>query len=222
MSDAIRVPTLCVITDRRRLAPEARTTRDQVTALEQFIDEAIASSVDLIQLREQDLDGRDLFNLTKRAGERAAGTAVRILVNDRADVAIAAGAHGVHLPAHGAPTAAVRTLNSPNWLIGRSVHAIDECKAERDASYLLYGTVFASRSKPGAETQGLDGLRLAVAASAVPVLAIGGITVARARACAAAGAAGLAGIGIFLPEASEPGALGVARAVAELRAALIM
>jgi len=222
VSDAIRVPSLCVITDRRRLALHARTTREEVTALEQFVADAIDAGADLIQLRERDLDARMLLDVATRAVDRAAGGLVRILVNDRADVAVAAAAHGVHLPAHGAPTAEVRTLGPMSWTIGRSVHSIDECAVERDADYLLYGTLFESRSKPGGHEQGLEGLRSAVAAAAVPVLAIGGLTPARARACIGAGAAGVAGIGVFLPEGHEPGALGLSRAIAEIRAALIM
>jgi len=222
VSDAIRVPWLCVITDRRRLSPQARTRRDELTGLEQFLADAIDAGVDLIQVRERDLDARLLVGLLTRAIERAAGSAVRILVNDRADVALAARAHGVHVPGHGPPTADVRALGPVGWTVGRSVHAIDECQAERAADYLLYGTVFESGSKPGGREQGLEGLRNAVAATPVPVLAIGGITVERARVCVDAGAAGVAGIGIFLPEGREPAALGLSRGVAELRAALIM
>ena len=222
MSEASRGLTLCVITDRRRLSPGARTTLAEVSALEQFIEEAMDAAVDLIQLRERDLEARLLFDITTRAAGRAAGRPVKILVNDRADVALSAGAHGVHLPAQGMPTLDVRALAPAGWTIGRSVHSSAECEIERAADYLLYGTVFASSSKPGVRAQGLDGLARAVRAAAVPVLAIGGITPARARGCVDAGAAGIAAIGMFLPEGREPGAMGLARAVAELRAALIM
>lgn len=222
MSDAIRVPCLCLITDRRRLAPEARTVRDELTALEQLVADAIDAGVDLIQLRERDLDARLLVALTTRTMERAARRPVGILVSDRADIAVAAGAHGVHLPGHGASTAAVRAIVPSNMLMGRSVHSAGECEAERALDYLLYGTVFESQSKPGGGAQGLEALKRAILTASLPILAVGGITAARARACVDAGAAGVAGIGVFLPEGREPGAMGLPRAVAELRAALIM
>jgi thiamine-phosphate pyrophosphorylase len=88
--------------------------------------------------------------------------------------------------------------------------------------YLMLGTMFPSASKPaGAPVQGLDVLTRATAATPVPVIAIGGIDPDRARECAAAGAAGVAGISVFLPEGRAAGALGPARATVALRSALI-
>ena len=89
------------------------------------------------------------------------------------------------------------------------------------ADYLLFGTVFPSQSKPaGTPAQGVDRLREAVQASRIPVLAIGGIDPARAGQCLAAGAAGVAGIGVFLPEGCALGAMGIRRAAEALRAAM--
>jgi thiamine-phosphate pyrophosphorylase len=193
-----------------------------VTVLEQFLEDAIDLEVDLIQIRERDLDGRLLAEVTTRAVALAFGRPMRIVVNDRADVALAADADGVHLPSYGPATRDVRSVAPSYWTIGRSVHSVGECEAERAADYLLYGTVFASVSKPDREAQGIDALKAAAASTRVPVIAIGGITATRARACVDSGAAGVAGIGIFLPEGREPGALGLTRAVAELRATLIM
>jgi thiamine-phosphate pyrophosphorylase len=216
-----RLPVPCVylVTDRRRLSPDARTTREQVSALERWLDDAIEAWVDVIQLRERDLDAVVLRDLAARVVARARGTATRVVVNDRADVAQAAHADGVHLRADGAPPARVRALD-PGWLIGRSVHRAGDAR-ETAADYLLFGTMFASASKPpGWVVGGLDGLRAVVDASSVPVVAIGGIDPAGARACAEAGAAGVAGIGVFLPQGLAPGGLGVKRAVDALRAAL--
>jgi thiamine-phosphate pyrophosphorylase len=212
------VPCVALVTDRRRLSPEARTTRDQVSALERWLVDAIEAGVDLIQLRERDLDAALLRDLSRRVAARARGTATRVLINDRADVAEAAGADGVHLRADGPPAARVRALHA-GWVIGRSVHGVEEARGASE-DYLLFGTVFASHSKPtGWVVGGLDGLREVVAASPVPVLGIGGIDPARARACAGAGAAGVAGISVFLPEGRAAGSLGVTRALEALRAA---
>ncbi len=177
---------------------------------------------DLIQLRERDLDARSLCRLVRRAIERAEGTGLRILVSDRADVARATGAAGVHLRADAPPAARVRALGPDGWTVGRSVHSVAEVRAHQDADYLLLGTVFATTSKPaGTPVGGLETVRAAVAASARPIVAIGGLTVARAATVVQSGASGVAAIGLFLPVDSEPGALGPARAVAALRAAML-
>ncbi len=108
---------------------------------------------------------------------RRSGARPYIVVNERADLALAAAADGVHLRADGPATIGVRALGAPGWIVGRSVHTQDEIRRETDASYLLFGTVFASRSKDrSAPVQGVDALAAAVAASPAPLLAIGGIT----------------------------------------------
>ena len=125
-------------------------------------------------------------------------------MNDRADVAMATGAHGVHLRADSYAADRVRAVVPAGFLVGRSVHHPDEAAAvasERAVDYIVFGTVFASASKaPGHAIAGIDGLAAAAsAARPVPVLAIGGVTVDSAPALKAAGASGLAAIGLFLP-----------------------
>jgi thiamine-phosphate diphosphorylase len=214
-------PCLMLVTDRRRLSPEARTTGQELAALERFLDEAIDADIDLIQLREPAVPAGSLASLAQRVATRASGTRVRLLVNDRADVAAVAGAAGVHLPARGLPASRLRALDR-HWLIGRSVHAGDAIDAmnEPDVDYLIFGTVYPSASKPGEAGAGLAGLGAAARAARVPVLAIGGITPPRAAACAAAGAAGVAAIGVFLPPGRAPEGMGVGPAARALRAAL--
>jgi len=215
-------PIVYLVTDRRLLSPEARTDRDSVRALEHFLDEAIDAGVDVVQIRERDLDAGPLRDLTRAIERRAQGSPTRVVVNDRADVARVAGAGGVHLRADGPPVARVRALGPAAWIVGRSTHSLAEARAHADADYLLFGTVFPSASKPaGAPVAGLGALSEVAAAVARPVIAIGGIDPARARACAAAGAAGVAGIGVFLPEGRAPGSLGPARAAVALRAAFM-
>jgi thiamine-phosphate pyrophosphorylase len=141
-----------------------------------------------------------------------------VLVNDRCDVALGSGAAGVHVRDDGPPVGRVRALAPPDWMIGRSVHRLEALPQHAGATYFIFGTIFATASKgPGARVQGIGGLRAAVAATSLPVLAIGGMDVANARTCIDAGAAGIAAIGLFLPEGREPGARGVAKAVREIK-----
>jgi thiamine-phosphate pyrophosphorylase len=217
--NSISIPAICLVTDRRQLSPDARTDAEALAQLETWLDEAIGRA-DLIQVRERDLDALQLTALAARLALRARGTRSRIVINDRADVALAAGLQGVHLRADGPATARVRALGPPTWLVGRSVHHRDEVLAQRDADYLLFGTVFPSASKEGSvAAQGTDALGAVARSTDRPILAIGGITPERAAACARAGAAGVAAIGLFLPEGRRRGSLGIVRAVGELRAA---
>ena len=217
---AVTTPWVYLVTDRRRLSPAARTTAEEVGALEALIDEAIDAGVDAVQIRERDLEARDLQALVARVGARARGR-TRVLVNDRADVALAAGVDGVHLRADGPPTADVRRLGPPAWIVGRSVHAVDEAGGELDADYVLFGTVFPGGSKPAAtQFAGIGRLQDAVAARHGPVFAIGGVTPARAAEARMAGAAGVAAIGVFLPPGLAPEAMGARAAVRALRAAM--
>ncbi len=205
---------MCLVTSRRALAPDARTTSGELLALAGLLDQAIESGVDVIQIRERDLDARVLLDFSRRIVERAGGTGTVVIVNDRTDVAAAAGADGVHLRSDGPPAAAVRSLLPAGALVGRSIH--DDREARDTADYFVFGAVFPSGSKPVA---GPAGLEAAVRMTTAPVLAIGGVTPENAAACRAAGAAGIAAISVFLPPGRTPGSLGPAAAISALRAA---
>jgi thiamine-phosphate pyrophosphorylase len=156
--------------------------------------------VHVVQVRERDLDGGPLVRLVARCVAAVESTRTRILVNDRLDVALAAGAHGVHLRGDSLPAARVRQVVAPGFLVGRSVHSVAEAAAaggQGGLDYLIFGTVFASASKPGSEGRGAAALADVVAATALPVLAIGGLTALTAPGAARAGAAGVAAIGLF-------------------------
>lgn len=174
------------ITDRRS-APEP---------VLDCIRRAIQSGVDRIQIREKDLSACELFALVRRALELCERTPARILVNDRADVAIASGAYGVHLPSHSIAPSALKTLHSLE--VGVSCHSVDELRrAEREgADFAVFGPVFVTPPKP-ADPIGLEGLREGVRAVRLPVLALGGVTLENAAQCVDAGAAGVAGISMF-------------------------
>jgi len=161
---------------------------------------ASRAGVHLIQIRERDLDARSLTRIVTAAVAVVRGTSSRILVNDRIDVALSAGAHGVHLRGDSVPATRVREIVPRGFLVGRSVHSREQAERATEAGgldYLMFGTVFDTASKPGVTGSGSDALAAIAGATPLPVLAIGGITLSRMRAVAGAGAAGFAGIGLF-------------------------
>jgi thiamine-phosphate pyrophosphorylase len=199
---------ICLVTDRRRLSAGP----DAAGRLVDLVESAARAGVDLIQVRERDLEARDLVNLVRQCVTAVEGTAARVLVNDRADVAVAAGAHGVHLRGDSIAAPRVRTLLTRGASVGRSVHSAAEAVAacrEGALDYLIFGTLFETPSKPRAHRLAtLDELTAACRAvqaggRQLPVMAIGGMTVERAALAAAAGAAGIAAIGLFIPPAGE-------------------
>ncbi len=209
--------TVCLVTDRQRLCPGARTERAAVSALVAWLTEAVEAGVDLIQIRERDLSARALRTVAWEVTAVAAGGRTRVLVNDRADVALAAGCAGVHLRGDSPPASRVRRVGPASWLVSRAVHDEADLADLGPVDLAVFGAVFPTGTKPA---RGLEALRRVAARCGVPVLAIGGVTADNAAACLAAGAAGVAAISIFLPEGGAPGALGVRRAVTRLRAAI--
>ena len=168
------------------------TDRRQADVLESAR-RAIAGGVDMIQVREKDLPARELFELVCKVRDLASGTKTRVLVNDRLDVALAAGVDGVHFPANGLPSDRVRPLVK---VLGVSTHTLEEAlQAEAaHADFIVFGPVFAT---PGKTAVGLEPLREVASRVRIPVLAIGGVTAAIAEEILNAGAAGIAGIRIF-------------------------
>lgn len=192
---------LCYVTDRKTLAgpPEG-----QAKGLLRTIERVSESGVDWIQIREKDLRGGELARLAGEA-RRSAPADLRILLNDRLDVALAAGADGVHLgeqslPAKEAKRLATERKGAAQFMVGVSAHSLRSV-AEAQASgadYVLFGPVFPTPSKLAyGRPQGVERLAAACQAVSIPVLAIGGITVENARECLLAGAAGIAAIRLF-------------------------
>lgn len=168
------------------------------------------ADVGAVQIREKNLEDRPLWELTRRA-RAALPPPIQLLVNGRLDVALAAGADGVHLPSDGVPTAALRARFGADVLIGRSTHRIEEIERARDegADYVVFGPVYETPGK--GVPLGLAALERATAAG-LSVYALGGVTLERFGELAGAGAAGVAAIRLFqdIPNLGE-----VARAARE-------
>jgi thiamine-phosphate pyrophosphorylase len=181
----------CYITDRHGLKDGA---------LPGFLREAIDAGVTMIQIREKDLGARPLSSVVKDAVAYARGTGTLIMVNDRLDIAWAASAAGVHLGRCSLPAQSVRAIVPNGFLVGVSCHSIqDVLDAESaGADYVVLGPIFETPSKVVyGPPLGLSVLSEVAARTAIPVYALGGITLDRAIECLEAGAAGIAGIRIF-------------------------
>jgi thiamine-phosphate pyrophosphorylase len=191
-------PLLYYITDRKRL---------REISLAECIRKTIERGVDFVQIREKDLEDRALFDLTCSALSFARGTDCRILVNGRADIALAAGAHGVHLPSHGLQITDIRPWVPGDFLIGVSVHTLPGIRraCAQSADYLLLGHIFPTESKERfGRPLGLRRLKNACSASSVPIFGLGGIKMELVESVLNAGAVGIAGIGLFQDPGVDP------------------
>ena len=174
---------------------------DEFRRLLSLVSSAVEARVTLVQLREKDLTGRALYELARAAAGLARGSATRVLVNDRADVARAAGCDGVHLTTRSLDASAVRRAFGEDFLIGVSAHSTAEARAAEalGADFAVFGPVFDTPSKRayGAPV-GLESLRdVALSLPAFPVVALGGVDESNAAEAMRVGAAGVAGIRLF-------------------------
>jgi thiamine-phosphate pyrophosphorylase len=191
-----------LVTARQRFPAPLRG--EAVAAAEiKAVERALDAGVAVVQLREKDLDGGLLFARACIFRELCQRYGALLLVNDRVDVALAAEADGVHLPASGLPVAAARALLPRGAIIGRSAHGESEIDAAAEADYVIFGPVYETHDKLvfGAP-QGVVGLTAAVARSRPPLIAIGGIRPRHVAEVRRAGAAGVAAIGALLDDPS--------------------
>jgi len=210
---SIARPAICVITRGRGAA----NSRERGALLERLA-AAAEGGATMIQIRERQLNDRDLLEFATQVMVAVRPHRSIVTLNERTDLALAAGAGGVHLKSNSPLVSDVRRMVPAGFLIGRSVHSVEEAvtaAAAGGCDYLLFGTVFPSASKSADHpVAGLDALERVCRSVALPVIAIGGISIARARAVAASGAAGIAAISLFAESAD------VARTVRALHDAL--
>lgn len=193
-------PITCLITtgDATDADFEAFSQRIVETAIR-----ASHSGVSIIQIREKNLSARLLFELTSDVVDATRESATRVLVNDRADIAFACGAQGVHLTSNSLPAKVIRENFPREFIIGVSTHSIDEVAiaAQSGADFAVYGPVFTTPSK--ADAKGIEALReVCTSAAPFPVLAIGGVDAENVDEILRAGAGGIAAIRAFDDENS--------------------
>jgi thiamine-phosphate pyrophosphorylase len=166
-----------------------------------IVEECLGAGLRAVQLREKDLAVREMLAMARTLRESTRRHGARLIVNDRADVALAASADGVQRTHASLPVAALREISPPGFLIGASTHSLGESRrAEADgADFVVFGPVYDTPSKRAfGAPQGLAALAAVAGTVSRPVIAVGGITPERVREVLAAGAAGVAVIrGIY-------------------------
>jgi len=183
--------SLCLVTDRGVVTG----------TLEEAVEDCLAAGLRAVQLREKDLGPQDLLSLASKVRESTSRHGARLFVNDRADVALAAGADGVHQTGTSLPISVLRAISPPGFLIGASVHSVADARAAEPegADFLFFGPIYDTPSKRRyGPPQGLAVLERVASAVRLPVFAIGGVTPARVAELRRAGASGVAAIGAVL------------------------
>ena len=168
------------------------------------VERLAAGGATLIQLRDKSLSPLEFFELAKSAMEFARRRSIRIIINDRSDIALATKADGVHLGQDDLAPEAARRILGPDAIIGFSTHNLEQAghALSLPIDYLAIGPIFATSTKTDTEPiVGLEGLRsVAAIASGLPIVAIGGITLSNAPAVIAAGASSVAVISALLTQ----------------------
>lgn len=166
-----------------------------------LIEAAVSAGIDLVQIREKLLTAKALYAMTEAAAGITGGSLTRLLVNDRADIAAASGADGVHLTTKSLSPQVVRHTYGEEFLIGASTHSLGEASTARaqGADFVVFGPIFPTASKKEyGQPLGLEQLKdVSTELSPFPLLALGGVTAANAASCTRAGAGGIAAISML-------------------------
>lgn len=157
------LPRICIVTDRKLVGNNFLS----------FIKELLKIGFNFIQLREKDLKPRELFSLANDILQIGEGQ-IKLIINDRVDIAYVLGAEGVHLGVDSIPSDIIKK-KFQKLLVGISVHNKDELKRNKNFDYIFFGNVFETDCKPGVQGKGLALLREVVSLTDKPVYAIGGI-----------------------------------------------
>ena len=210
MRDGFR---LILVSDRAQcgspLGDDKRSRRDRLL---EAIDIACKAGIKVVQLREKDLDSRDLLSLAGDLRRLTEPHHCRLLINDRVDIALATKSDGVHCPESGISPASARAILGDQALIGASCHSLERALSAVDAGadFVIFGPVYETPSKTGyGPPLGLEALHTVCRRVTTPVFAIGGIDPERSAECLDAGASGVAVISAVL--ASEDIAASVGR-----------
>ncbi|MHB8463761.1 MAG: thiamine phosphate synthase [Acidimicrobiales bacterium] len=173
--------------------------------LQRFVDSCIRGGVDVVQLRDKDLDARPLLLRAATVKDVCAAHGVPFILNDRPDLALEVGADGVHVGQHDVPSGLARRILGPGATIGLSTHAVDDLTGSLDqpVDYVSAGPVVATPTKPGRPGVGLGYLRYAVAHAGRPVWVTGGASPATVGAMVGAGARHVVVVR-WLTEATDP------------------
>ena len=188
------LPRLYAITDRKKYGKNFLKTLEKV----------LKKGVRMVQLREKDLKGKELYELAKVVRELTLDHGALLFINERFDVAVAVGADGVHLPEKSFPPGVVKKL-FPELIVGFSAHSLQVAKRaqEEGADFITFGPVFRTSSHPEVEPLGIEELRRVSSEVSLPVYALGGVTPERIELCYKNGAYGVAGITMFLQDGDE-------------------
>lgn len=193
----LQKPIIYLITSGET-TPQTTPTSEDFSQLLNLVKAAVAANVHLLQLREKNLSTRVLHELALKAAEITRGSHTRLLINDRADVARAAGAAGVHLTTASIEAPVIRRTFGDEFLIGVSTHSLEEALAARDAraDFAVFGPVFETESKRAyGEPLGVKKLaQVAAELAPFPILALGGVRLDNVADCFRAGASGIAAI----------------------------
>jgi thiamine-phosphate pyrophosphorylase len=193
-------PITCLVTGGETTS-STRPGDAEFASVLSLVESAVAARISVVQLREKNLTARTLYELAARSAELARGSQTLVLVNDRADVARAAGCHGAHLTTGSLSARVVRRAFGPDFVVGVSTHTFEEARAARDggADFVIFGPVFDTPSKraygPPAGVAALG--EVARALAPFPVVALGGVTTENVAEVFRAGAAGVAAIRLF-------------------------
>lgn len=195
MTFHLEQPIIYLITKGEATEANYSGSRDEIL---EILRVAVNAKVSLVQIREKQLSAKSLFDLTEAAVEITSGSATRLLVNDRADIALAANADGVHLTRNSLPVDVIINISPPDFIIGVSAHSLEAVvsAAMHGADFAVFGPVFETPGK--GSPHGLATLsEICSKAGTFPVIGLGGIDESNFESVLAAGTAGIAAIRAF-------------------------
>ena len=169
---------------------------------EEIVEAFIEGEAKIVQIRDKHRKDRNLLRIVKRLVKVCHANGVKLIVNDRVDVALLGGADGVHVGQDDLPVEEVRKLAPEDFIIGVTVHSVEEAvrAAQKGATYLGAGSVYPTTTKDNIVLIGIDGLADIVSAVNIPVVAIGGITLENMDSVIHAGASGVAVVSAILSQ----------------------